>query len=278
MDTLHFLYHTAPGRMLLKPLCSRGLSRLCGAFLDSRPSKLLIPLFLKKAGIDTSEYEMEGFRCFNDCFCRRVKPGRRPVELSEEMMISPSDGRLSVWPIEEGVVIPVKQSRFTVEGMLRDRKLAERYRGGLCLVYRLSVDHYHRYGYAESGRKSRNRFISGILHTVQPIALAQKPVFMENCREYTCIKTKQAGVLVQMEVGAMLVGRIRNWETEPADVVRGEEKGTFLYGGSTIIVLVEPGKVDILPEILEASARGEETNVRCGQAVGQYRSALKKEL
>ena len=75
----------------------------------------------------------------------------------------------------------------------------------------------------------------------------------------------------------MLVGRIRNWETEPAEVTRGEEKGTFLYGGSTIIVLVEPGKVDILPEILEASARGEETDVRFGQAVGRYRSARKKE-
>ncbi|MBR6172571.1 MAG: phosphatidylserine decarboxylase [Eubacterium sp.] len=268
MDTLHFLYHTAPGRMLLKPLCSRGLSRLCGAFLDSGPSKLLIPLFLKKAGIDTSEYEMDGFRCFNDCFCRKIKEGRRPVEQEEDKMIAPSDGRLSVWPIEEGVVIPVKQSRFTVEGMLRDRKLAERYRGGLCLVYRLSVDHYHRYGYVESGRKSRNRFISGILHTVQPIALAEGPVFMENCREYTCIKTKRAGVLVQMEVGAMLVGRIRNYKEDPADVIRGEEKGTFLYGGSTIIVLVEPGRVEIDREILEASARGEETPVRYGQAVG----------
>ena len=268
MDTLHFLYHTAPGRMLLKPLCSRALSRLCGAFLDSRPSKLLINTFIKKSGIDTSDYEMDGFTCFNDCFTRRVKPGRRPVERSEDRMISPSDGLLSVWPIEEGVVIPVKQSRYTVEGMLRDRKLAERYRGGLCLVYRLCVDNYHRYGYVESGRKSKNRFISGVLHTVQPIALEQGPVFMENCREYTCIKTKNFGILTQMEVGAMLVGKISNHEPGTAEVKRGEEKGTFLYGGSTIIVLVEKGKVRIDPQILEASAKGEETPVLYGQAVG----------
>lgn len=183
-------------------------------------------------------------------------------------MISPSDGLLSVWPIEEGVVIPVKQSRYTVEGMLRDRKLAERYRGGLCLVYRLCVDNYHRYGYVESGRKSKNRFISGVLHTVQPIALEQGPVFMENCREYTCIKTKNFGILTQMEVGAMLVGKISNHEPGTAEVKRGEEKGTFLYGGSTIIVLVEKGKVRIDPQILEASAKGEETPVLYGQAVG----------
>lgn len=268
MDTLHFLYNTVPGRMLLKPLCSRALSRLCGAFLDSFPSKLLIRPFIKSAAIDTSEYEMEGFRSFNDCFCRKVKPGRRPVEQSEERMIAPSDGSLSVWPIEEGVVIPVKQSRYTVEGMLHDRKLAERYRGGLCLVYRLAVHNYHRYGYVESGKKSKNRFISGILHTVQPIALEKGPVFMENCREYTCIKTKRFGVLTQMEVGAMLVGKINNHEQERAEVIRGEEKGTFLYGGSTIIVLVEPGKAVVDRNILEASERGEETPVLYGQGIG----------
>ena len=71
-----------------------------------------------------------------------------------------------------------------------------------------------------------------------------------------------------MEVGAMLVGRIRNYKEDPAEVIRGEEKGTFLYGGSTIIVLVEPGRVEIDREIREASARGEETPVRYGQAVG----------
>ena len=69
----------------------------------------------------------------------------------------------------------------------------------------------------------------------------------------------------------MLVGKIANHETGCGPVVRGEEKGTFLYGGSTIVVLVEPGRVDILPEILEASARGEETAVRYGQMVGSRR-------
>jgi len=269
VEVLQFLYHTVPGRILLKPLCSRTLSKICGAFLNSRPSKVLIPGFLKSSGIDTEEYEMDGFTCFNDCFCRQVKEGRRPVDQDSSHMVSPCDGLLTVLPVEEGVVIPVKQSRFTVEGMLKDRKLAERYRGGLCLVYRLCVNHFHRYGYVESGRKSKNRFISGKLHTVQPIALECGPVFMENCREYTCIKTKQFGVLTQMEVGAMLVGKIKNYEKGAAEVVRGEEKGTFLYGGSTIIVLVEQGKVKIDPAILEASQRGEEMPVKYGQTVGQ---------
>ena len=271
MDGLNFLYNTAPGRALLLPLSSRTLSKICGAFLDCGLSKPLIKDFIRKAEIDPEEYVMDGFTCFNDCFCRHVKEGLRPVDQDPAHMVAPSDGLLSVWKIEEDTVLPLKQSQYTVQSLLRDRRLAKRYHGGLCLVYRLCVNHYHRYGYVESGRKSVNRFIPGALHTVRPVALAARPVFVENCREYTCIKTKQFGVLTQMEIGAMLVGKIANHEKGRGEVVRGEEKGTFLYGGSTIVVLVEPGKVDILPEILEASARGEETPVRYGQMVGSCR-------
>ena len=268
MEMLDFLYHTAPGRALLKPLGSRTLSKICGAFLDSGLSKCLIKGFIKKVEIDPEEYQMDGFTCFNDCFSRHVRDGLRPVEQDPAKMIAPSDGLLSVWPIGEDTVLPVKQSEYSVSRLLRDRKLAERYEGGLALVYRLCVNHYHRYGYVESGRKSVNRFISGVLHTVRPVALEARPVFVENCREYTCIKTKQFGVLTQMEVGAMLVGKIANHEQGRANVIRGDEKGTFLYGGSTIIVLVEPGKVRIAEEILEASVKGEEYAVKYGQAVG----------
>ena len=271
MDGLNFLYNTAPGRALLLPLSSRTLSKICGAFLDSGLSKPLISGFIKKAEIDPEEYEMDGFTCFNDCFSRHVKEGLRPVDQDPEVMIAPSDGLLSVWDIAEDTVLPLKQSEYTVKSLLRDSRLARRYEGGICLVYRLCVNHYHRYGYVESGRKSVNRFISGALHTVRPVALAARPVFVENCREYTCIKTRRFGVLTQMEIGAMLVGKIANHEKGRAEVVRGTEKGTFLYGGSTIVVLVEPGKVQIDPEILAASAAGEETPVRYGQAVGRVR-------
>lgn len=268
MEMLDFLYHTAPGRALLKPLSSRTLSKICGAFLDSGLSKFLIKGFIKKAKIDPEEYVMEGFTCFNDCFSREIREGRRPVEQDPAKMIAPCDGLLSVWVIGEDTVLPVKQSEYSVSRLLRDRKLAARYEGGLALVYRLCVTHYHRYGYVESGLKSVNRFIPGVLHTVRPVALEARPVFTENCRDYTCIKTKQFGVLTQMEVGAMLVGKISNHIRERADVVRGMEKGTFLYGGSTIIVLVEPGRVKISEEILDASRRGEEFPVQYGQVVG----------
>ena len=268
MDTLRFLYRTVPGRLLLRPLVSRPVSRAAGRLLDSRASKALIGPFVRSAGIDLEEYDLRDVACFNDFFCRPVKNGRRPLDPDPLALIAPCDGLLTALKAEEDTVLPVKQSRYTLSRLLGDEELARRFRGGLCLIYRLCVDHYHRYCYFESGRKEENVFLPGLLHTVRPVALAEVPVFAENCREYTLIETERFGPAVQMEVGAMLVGKIVNDHPWPRTVTRGEEKGHFAYGGSTIIVLLQRDAARLLPEIEAASARGEEFPVRMGQRIG----------
>ena len=112
-----------------------------------------------------------------------------------------------------------------------------------------------------------NIFIPGKLHTVRPIALESLPVFTENCREYTVIESDNFGKAVQLEVGALLVGKIRN-HRGPGAVVRGEEKGMFLFGGSTVILLLTKDSVRINSDIAEASRRGLEYPVKLGQAIG----------
>ena len=102
---------------------------------------------------------------------------------------------------------------------------------------------------------------------MRPIALEQYPVFVQNARECTLFESEHFGLAAQIEIGAMLVGKIENHPPRPR-VVRGEEKGMFRYGGSTIVLLLEPGRAAIDARILEAAARGEETPVRMGQAIG----------
>ena len=267
MDALKFLYHTTPGRVILKGLTNPGLSNVCGRFLDSDLSHFLIQPFAEKNKIRLSDYEMDGVRSFNDFFSRKIKNGFRPIDMDEHHLIAPCDGLLSVWKIQDDIVFPVKQSHYTVGSLLRNEKLAEHYRDGYCLVFRLCVNHYHRYCYVDSGRKSRNVFLQGILHTVRPIALRQYPVFTENSREYTLIRTTEFGTVVQMEVGAMLVGRIVNYEQE-ALVVRGAEKGMFQYGGSTIIVLVGKDQVTMRDDLLKHAQFGKETAVQMGETIG----------
>ncbi|MBR4991960.1 MAG: phosphatidylserine decarboxylase [Clostridia bacterium] len=264
---LRFLYHTRTGRTLLKPLTCRPVSKVSGRFLDSPMSKPLIRPFVRKNRIDLEDFYADDFRCFNDCFTRRIREPLRPIDRRPESFISPCDGLLSVYPVKGDTVLPVKQSRYTLSDLLEDEVLAARYRDGLCLVFRLCVDHYHRYCYLDDGTKGENRFLPGKLHTVRPVALAAGPVFTQNCRELTVMDTDNFGPVTQVEVGAMLVGKIHNHHGA-GPIVRGEEKGMFLYGGSTVILLVEKDRVRLRGELLEASARGEEYPVQMGQLLG----------
>ncbi len=264
---LNFLYRTVPGRCILKLLTLPTLSRWMGRFMDSAASRRIVPAFIRKNNIDMGEYLPEEYRCFNDFFCRRIRPERRPISPSADELIAPCDGLLRVYPIREGLVVPVKESRYSIADLLRDPNLSQKYDGGVCLVFRLCVHHYHRYCYPDSGSKGRNFFIPGVLHTVRPVALREIPVFTENSREYTVIHTSHFGDILQMEVGAMLVGKIENYHQE-ASVNRGREKGRFLYGGSTIILLLEQNSVEILPELQQPSAEGRETEVKMGQPIG----------
>ena len=267
MDTLKFLYRTIPGRMILKFLTRPSLSNACGRFLDSDLSHFLIQPFVKENGIRVSDYEMDDVRSFNDFFSRKIKEGLRSIDMDEKHLIAPCDGLLSVWKIREDTVLPVKQSNYTISSLLRNPKLAAHYCDGYCLVFRLCVNHYHRYCYVDSGKKSRNVFLPGVLHTVRPIALAQYPVYTENSRAYTLIRTPEFGTVVQMEVGAMLVGRIVNHE-QGAQVIRGAEKGMFQYGGSTIIVLIGKDQVQMREDLLKNAQFGVETAVQMGETIG----------
>lgn len=272
---LRFLYHTPVGRLLLKPLCARPISRLCGCFLDSPLSKILINPFVRKNGIRLEDFFSDGFRCFNDCFSRKIRPELRPVDLASNALVAPCDGLLSVYPIHKGAVIPVKQSQYSISDLLGGDPAAARFEGGACLVFRLCVNHYHRYCYPDGGRLLRSALIPGELHTVRPIALEEMAVFVRNCREYALLETDHLGTVAQIEVGAMLVGKIAN-HPAPERFERGDEKGMFLYGGSTVILLTEPGKLRIPEEAYALSAEEREIPVCMGECIADLADAVQK--
>lgn len=265
---LGFLYGTAPGRLLLRPLTSRGVSRMAGRLMDSRVSKPLIAPFIRKNGIEMGEYLPEDYPSFNAFFTRRIRPEARPIDPDPAHLIAPCDGRLSVYAIGEDSVFTIKNSRYDVPALLGGDPRAAAFTGGVCLVFRLSVDDYHRYHYLDDGEKGDNRFLPGVLHTVRPIALSHTAVFVQNCREYTLMDTRHLGLVAQIEVGALLVGRISN-NQGAGSFCRGEEKGRFLYGGSTIVVLLTRDAARIDDIYWQATAREEETRVRLGQRIGE---------
>ena len=263
-DTLliRFLYTTKIGRVILKLLVGRNVSRFVGMFLNSRFSKFIIPHYIKKNNIDMSDIEIpkKGFKSFNSFFTRKKKSGK---EYELKGIINPCDGFLSCIKIKKNTIFDIKHTKFSLEDLLQDKALAKAYEDGIALIYRLTPANYHRYCYATEGKIVFNKKIPGKLYCVRPIVTKSMPVFVQNAREYQVIDTDDYGKIIQMEVGATLVGKISNHDKFKVNskVKIGEEKGFFEFGGSTIIVLLQKDKVELKENILY-SVKNKENEVK----------------
>ena len=257
---LRFLYHTVLGRILLKVLVARPwLSKAVAIYYKSRLSKKKIIPFIEENNVDVSEWVIEDFKTFNDFFIRR-----KDVSV-DSGLISIADSKLSVYKIDEGLKLKIKNSIYNLEDILGSSEMAEKYNNGTCLVFRLGVNDYHRYIYIDSGKLISQKFINGELHTVRSIS-EKYNVFSRNCRVVNEFQTESLGDVAQVEVGALLVGCVQNYNKSV--FIKGEEKGYFEYGGSTVVVLLQEGVVIIDEDIMEQSNKDIEVKVSVGEQIG----------
>ena len=265
--SLSFLYHTSIGRGCLKLLVNPAISKLSGRFLSTKFSSVMIKNFVKKNNIDLSEFEQRKFSSYNDFFTRKILEGKRSVSMDKNAFISPCDAKLSAYFIDNTSTFKIKDSYYTISDLLNSNPIYKEYENGICLIFRLAVDDYHRYCYVDHGTKSKNTFIPGKLHTVQPIALDNYNIYKTNSREYTILHTENFGDIIQIEVGALLVGKIKNHHEEYT-FSKGEEKGYFEFGGSTIVLLIKKDMVNIDNEFYLNTQNGYETIVKYGERIG----------
>lgn len=247
-------------------LCRRFVSQLYAAWQKSPLSRGKVRRFLAQYDIDVSDCTQQTFRCFNDFFTRqRVRTNDRaaPDELP-----AIADSKLTALPIGEDSVFTVKDVSYRLGELLADDALAERFLGGWCLIFRLSPDDYHRYAYPDTGTQEPTVRHPRRAAQRQPDRRLARRLPPQRPRR-TLLHTERFGDIVQMEVGAMLVGRICNHETGAAACARLQEKGYFEYGGSTVILLLEHGKFEPAADIAKWSARGIESKVKTGDPVGR---------
>ncbi len=265
MNGLKYFY-TRLGKPAQHVMTSPIPTAIVGAYMDTKNSAKRIEGFIRRNQIDLTDYIESKYHCFNDFFTRQVKPGARPIDTDPDVLISPCDGHLSAYKIGADSEFAIKDSYYTVDDLVGGDAIADEYMNGVCLVLRLAVDNYHRYCYIDDGFKSRNYHIKGRYHSVQPIVVHRHPVFKQNTREYCLLHTKNFGTVTQIEVGACMVGRIKN-HNEAGVIHRGREKGMFLFGGSTIVLLFKQGVLDLPEELFEATERGEEAIIKYGEAI-----------
>lgn len=270
---LGLLYGSLPGRMLLRVLVAPAVSKAAGRFLSCGASRMLIKPFIRRNHIDMTQFESVNYANYNEFFSRKIKAGQRSIDPNPDHLIAPCDSKVTALKITPQSRFCLKHTEYTLESLLRSEQLAKQYSGGYALICRLTVDDYHRYCYVADGEKGENIRIPGVLHTVNPVANDHYPIYKENSREYSILRSKVFGNVLMMEVGALLVGKIVNHHG-CAKVRRGEEKGYFQFGGSTVVLLFEKDTVCIDDDILENSGMNIETVVRMGEKIGVAHRAL----
>lgn len=262
--SLEILYKTVFGRIILQVVVIRPwFSNLYAIYQKSYLSKHKIRPFVVKHNIKDAGH-LGGYDSFNDFFIRKKDVCFKNKE--PNVLVSPADSKLSVFDISGNLILKIKGSKYRIDDLLHDSKLANEYRGGKCLVFRLAVDDYHRYHFIDNGKVVEIRDIPGVLHTVRSIS-DKYNVFVQNSREITVMDTENFGKVTQIDVGALMVGRIKNHNIK--EFRRGDEKGYFEFGGSTIVMLFKKDVIGIDKDIMRANVMDLETKVSLGEKIGE---------
>lgn len=280
------LPESIPGEAALRWFYQSRLGFLCFSLLvnhafvcwlygkwQKRPwTRRQIAPFVARHRIDLEEVELplEHYPSFNAFFTRRLRPGARPFAAEPEVLCSPADGKALVCPrLEEGVRLPVKGEGVSAAQILGSEEKGRRYAGGAALVVRLAPYDYHRFHFLDSGQAGPARALGREYHSVNPIALARLTrVFAINRRAITYLKSEHFGRVAYVEVGAFAVGSIVQTYA-PGPVARGQEKGYFQFGGSTLVLLFEAGAVEFDQDLVRDSAEGLEVHVKTGSRIGR---------
>lgn len=269
-------YATPMRHVISWPLFAHAFaSRVMGWFADRKSSVKRIPKTIEDLHIDMDEFEVpeDGFQSFNDFFTRRLKPGARSFPIERNLLGSPADCRLFAWQdLQEDLCIPVKGDRFTVSQLLgpEHSQVADLFKGGSLCVCRLCPADYHRFHFPDDGRFVTSSWpVKGKYNSVNPLALNQNlNVFATNYREVSMLDLANFGQMLFIEVGAFAVASITETNVGPV-FLRGEEKGFFSFGGSTIILVFQKKHVYFDGDILEHTAQNIETLVKTGEPIAK---------
>lgn len=270
---LEWTYSSPIGVKLLELFIKKKLfTKLYGQFCDSSLSKKNIQKFIDEFNIDEKHFKhpKSTYVNFNNFFTRELVDEARPIDPNPYVLISPADGRLLAYDnIDINSLVQVKGFTYSLKELIKNDTLAESFSEGICLIFRLAPIDYHRFHFVDDGVCEKTHKIPGKYYSVNPIALNKIPkLFCENKREYSLFKSNNFSSLLYVDVGATCVGSIIQTYTPDKKVKKGEEKGYFKFGGSTVILFLQKGKATIDSDIIEQTKMGFESKVNMGERIG----------
>lgn len=240
-----------------------------GRMMKKPGSKSKIAPFIRRFNVDESEFLKEDFQSFNDFFIRKLKPEARPIAKSD--FVCPADARYRFFQnIRAADGFYVKGQKFDLTSLIGDKELAKRYENGSMMIARLCPFDYHRFHFAHDSVPTAAEWINGYLYSVNPIALKKDiSIFTQNKRRLTVCKSDR-GDSLYIEIGATNVGSIVETYTPELPVKKGDEKGYFEFGASSLILLFEPDMIAFDSDLIELSKGEHEIRCLMGQSMGNF--------
>lgn len=276
---VEWLYQSNSGKVLSHLICQAPISKLYGALQDTTWSKSKIAPFIENYNIPMGDYLPEQqnsespYSSFNQFFIRRFKDGKRTFVSAPDELAAFSEARyFGYTSVGDEESIPVKGAYLKPKQLISNAKWEETFHDGPLLLARLCPVDYHRFHYPDDGVILDDYRVEGLLHSVNPVALkAKQDILITNERHVTIIETENFGKLAYIEVGAICVGKIVQSQklVKGDSFKRGQEKGYFLFGGSTVIVVGEKGKWIPSQDIQEYTKKGIETYLHLGMSVAK---------
>lgn len=264
-------------------LPKQGLTKFAGWFADKNAgfvTQWAIKLFAKAYKVNMNEAqksELTAYATFNDFFVRALKENVRPIVALDNQLAQPADGAVSqLGSINDDLIFQAKGHNYTIEALLAGQyQLAEKFRGGEFITTYLSPSDYHRVHMPCDGLLTEMIYVPGDLFSVNPLTAANVPNLFARNERLICVFETSMGSMVQILVGATIVGSIetvwsgcvntqregviKRWtyptaHTEGAVFLKkGDEMGRFKLG-STVINLFEPNTISFNSSLIPGYA------------------------
>lgn len=219
--------------------------------------------------LDICQKKVSEFSSFAEFFARKIDLTKRPIAHEPGVCVSPVDSRVLAYEFVSATrAFEIKGRNFDLRSFLRleeDMKLVE---SGPMLVFRLHLADYHHFHFPVSCRPSRSREIAGRSYMVSPYITQWLPkTYSENRRTITRLESDEFGPLLMIEIGGFTISSlVQEFEPE-VKVGKGDHKGHFGLGGSTVVLVFQPGRAKLDADILRNTAEGFETIVNFGEQV-----------
>lgn len=255
--------------------CGRHFHR---SLSDDEKETAILESYIERFDIDMTLFDPTDYREYdsvNEWFIRRIRPELRPISPDgivdgvSPTASSPADARVMAFElIPEDFTFWIKNEKFTVQKFLGNDEQAAPFEEATMFIVRLAPQDYHRFHAPVSGNVTYQRQLGGTIFSVNADAMTSGNLAILNQRTVTIIQSEEFGRVAFVAIGAVCVGSVVMDVDVGDTTTRGDDIGFFQFGGSTVALLFEKGRLAIDDDLSYRSSMSVETLLNMGQSIG----------